>query len=303
MKKLKVLSISGNHLNSLPPSVTGNLWNSLQNVYLDNNPWSCNATTLWLKHWMLGFGDGLKNQENIICQTPYFNRNQKMVSLSDDWYLYTHPPSDAEEAYWRALIGGSLAIGALILAIITFFSVRAFRFQFYVKYGWHPFDRDECDNEDKDFDVFISYSNHDDEWSRALIGYMEEKGFAVCFHERDFQAGMHINVNIEMAVAKSKRTMCVLTRNFIRSPICMAEFNIARSYDVQNNKHRLILIMYEDMPHDDLPDEILNYIKSYTYILWRSAFFYKRLMYQLPQRQIVQEPIGELTPLMNAAVN
>ena len=101
--------------------------------------------------------------------------------------------------------------------------------------------------------------------------------------------GMPISVNIEQAVSTSKRTICVVSRSFARSDICMAEFNIARSFDIKDNKHRLIMILYEDIPGDEMPEDIENYVRNYTYIRKGTGFFCKRLLYRLSQNKMGPE--------------
>jgi len=74
----------------------------------------------------------------------------------------------------------------------------------------HPFDRDECDGEDMDYDVFLCCSS-DDNTSHGLriLQLIESKGYRVCYHLRDFLAGAPITDNM----MQSKRTVS----NFLQS--------------------------------------------------------------------------------------
>ena len=74
---------------------------------------------------------------------------------------------------------------------------KKMRFQIYRRYDWHPYDQDECEGENNQFDAFIFYNNHDDEWSRQLLRDLEQMGYKLCCHEQDFEGGMPINANIE----------------------------------------------------------------------------------------------------------
>ena len=123
-------------------------------------------------------------------------------------------------------------------------------------------------------------------WSRLLMKRLKQRGYKLCCHEEDFLPGVGIAANIEKAVHYSKRTVCVVSRNFIDSPICLSEFDTARSFDMCYNKNRLIMILYEDIPKENLPESITTYIKSYTYLKRESAFFIKRLMYMLAQNKM-----------------
>ena len=44
---------------------------------------------------------------------------------------------------------------------------------------------------------------------------VEAKGYRVCYHYRDFMPGLILD-NIQASVTRSKRTVCLLTVNFIR---------------------------------------------------------------------------------------
>ena len=96
---------------------------------------------------------------------------------------------------------------------------------------------------------------------------------------------MAIAANVEQAIHKSKRTVCVVSHNFVTSPICLSEFDTARSFDIAYHKHRLIVILFPDLQVCDMPDNIKVYVKKFTYLKRNSPMFMKRLMYRLAQNK------------------
>ena len=67
-----------------------------------------------------------------------------------------------------------------------------------------------------DYDVFLCCSSLDNELvGSRILDSIEANGYRVCYHERDFMPGL-ITDNIEKSVTRSKRTVCLLTNNFIR---------------------------------------------------------------------------------------
>jgi len=44
---------------------------------------------------------------------------------------------------------------------------------------------------------------------------MESKGYRVCHHERDFEPGQLITDNMVHGVERSKRTVCLISKNFL----------------------------------------------------------------------------------------
>jgi len=80
----------------------------------------------------------------------------------------------------------------------------------------HPFDRDECVGENLDCDVFLSCSSLDDNsHGRHILEAMEAKGYRVCHHELGFEPGQFITDNMVHGMERSKRTVCLISENFL----------------------------------------------------------------------------------------
>ena len=59
----------------------------------------------------------------------------------------------------------------------------------------------------------ISSVNDEDFTETNIIIYLEEKGFQVCWHQRDFRAGTRIAENIADATVYSRRIIFILSRH------------------------------------------------------------------------------------------
>ena len=145
----------------------------------------------------------------------------------------------------------------------------------------HPFDRDECDGE---YDVFIAFANTDEDLGMSILEILEEKGCKVCYHERDFIPGMSITENIVRAVKKSKRTLCLVTENFIQSGCCTEEFRQSHNKDIRLKKRRLVVLLVDPsvIEMDEISMELRDYLSRYTYIKYQSESWMDRLMYDMP---------------------
>ena len=81
-----------------------------------------------------------------------------------------------------------------------------------------------------EFDAFVAFNGEDIKWVKdELITRMEEcANLRLCIHHRDFQLGVPIEENIVEAIAKSKKTILVITEKFARSNWCKFEVQMAR---------------------------------------------------------------------------
>ncbi|XP_058243800.1 toll-like receptor 13 isoform X2 [Hemibagrus wyckioides] len=103
--------------------------------------------------------------------------------------------------------------------------------------------------EDMKYDAFVSFSHRDEAWVfEELAPRLEEQGqprLRLCLHNRDFEVGKGIVDNIAESIYSSRRTMCVLSRQYLRSDWCSLEMRMATYRLLEEQKHRLILIFLE----------------------------------------------------------
>ena len=61
--------------------------------------------------------------------------------------------------------------------------------------------------------LVLSYSEPDEIFVEAeIINYLEERGFRICYHQRDFMPGTNIAENIADATVHSRRMIFILSR-------------------------------------------------------------------------------------------
>ncbi len=110
------------------------------------------------------------------------------------------------------------------------------------------------------YDVFISYSTQDEAWVRGeLLQTLEKAGLRVCIDFRDFRRGAPTISEIERLMDASRRTLVVLTPNYIQSEWTKFETLLLQTFDPANTARRLIPLFKE-------PCEIPRRIQILTYI-------------------------------------
>lgn len=189
----------------------------------------------------------------------------------------------------------------IILTLLLFFFRQEMRVWFYSKFGIRLFYRtsDMDKNErDKLFDAFISYSSKDEAFVIEELAPLLENGdpsYKLCLHYRDFPVGAYIGDTIVQAVESSRRTIMVLSENFIKSEWCRFEFKSAHHQVLRDRRKRLIVILLGDVPQKDLDPDIRLYLKTNTYLQWGDKLFWEKLRFALPdvpnnQRRGQQQP-------------
>jgi tetratricopeptide (TPR) repeat protein len=95
-----------------------------------------------------------------------------------------------------------------------------------------------------EFDVFISYSSHDKAWVRGrLLKRIEQAGLKAFIEFRDFTRGAPSINECERGVLKCRKTLLVLTPNYIASGWGEIENIMVQTLDPANRELRLIPLL------------------------------------------------------------
>jgi len=315
LEKVEKVYFHGNLLTGLPKIVT-TLNFSFTNISLYDNPLSCSCDNAWLKTWLLSIYARLDNPKAIQCFSPVRLKG-KSIFLVNDKDFCTDPELIAP-TYIPLLITATLVPVLLsIIALLVFF----FRVKVYMTLGIHPFDCDECDGEEMNFDVFISFAHADSALAREILDFLESptNRYKVCFHQRDFLPGELIQDNIIQAIYTSKRVLCLLSRDFITSTYCLEEFDISLNRNVVLKRRRIIAMMlnnftfpadvseqqasesddvkllsdYDSLSRSDDSQpttrstlRLSDFVKRHTYIDCNTTTWKQQLLYAMPVKRI-----------------
>ncbi|XP_061618422.1 toll-like receptor 1 [Phyllopteryx taeniolatus] len=122
------------------------------------------------------------------------------------------------------------------------------------------------------YHAFISYSHQDANFvSSELVPSLENAGFFLCVHERDFVPGDWIIDNIINCVESSYKTLFVLSKHFVQSEWCNYELFFAQHRAIDIQEDSLVFILLEPIPTDCLPKKYLrlrSLLQQQTYLEW-----------------------------------
>ena len=110
------------------------------------------------------------------------------------------------------------------------------------------------------YDVFICYSSKDTTFVQKLIEELESRNFSCCVDFRDFIAGAPIVENITEAIYSSRKTLAVLSPNFVLSKWCKHEVQQALA---RIESHCVIPLLFEQC---DVP----LLLQDRTYLAWEN---------------------------------
>lgn len=314
-----------------------NLWNlnlpmkSLQDLRIVSNPSLCNCTEIMnLRDFMNRF-EFITDREEYKCifnettdeHISIFNENSTRICDSQieqnhlreniTKTILHHVENDNFIPFLMGTIFGFLFI--IILILLVFILRQKIRIWLHYRFGIRLFNNQnyiDKNERDKLFDAFLTYSSKDEQFVIEELATKLENGdkkFKLCLNYRDFNGVMignnvnYISDTIVQAIDTSRRTIMILSDNFIKSEWCRFEFKTAHHQVLKDRKKRLIVILYGDIPDKDLDPDIRLYLKTNTYIKWGDKLFWEKLKYSLPDITINSILINNRTNLTNHNVN
>lgn len=270
---LEQLDISNNNVKRIDKNVLKYLGESktLEKLELNGNPWICDCDFLQFVH-------------------TYPNKiDYKNIRCDDNEFLYKK--AELCQGIIALSIVSILLIslpGFLIAILIALFYI----YQQEIRVWLFAHDlllclvREVELDKDKKYDAFISYSHKDTDFVvEQLIPKleMEPNPFKLCVHYRDWLVGEYIPDQIARSVEDSRRTIVVLTRNFLESIWGRMEFRAAHQKALVERRSRVIVIIYGDIGNiEKLDPDIKAYLRTNTYLEWNDPWFFDKLRYALP---------------------
>lgn len=265
LTRLRTLQLNRNVMQSIDVDVLDSL---PQLRYLDirNIPLSCTCMNSLLKNW---------TEANQKVQVVYLH--QMVCPQNESLKFHKFDTSVCYIDLGKYLFLGT-ALVIILFSVTPLLYVKLYwkmRYGYYVFRSWfgEQWRRLRDEEEDCKYDAFISYNSADEQWVMdELMPKLEGSGssFRLCLHHRDFELGRDIVDNIVSAVYSSRKTICVVSRNFLRSEWCSLEIQLASYRLFDEHRDVLLLVFLEPISERQLSSyhRMRRVMLKKTYLQW-----------------------------------
>ncbi|KAK6184686.1 hypothetical protein SNE40_007105 [Patella caerulea] len=273
MDDLQYIDLSSNQLTSLPVKFRNfgdqqYIKNKQLIVDLSYQTLQCTCENLPFLKWMKSNKTIFLRRNEYTCE----DNKGKELSLSnlDGIIIQLEKQCVSLTAMIIVLTGSLFVIASVLIGSLVYRYRWKLRYLYYLtrsRYRGEFALVNDAETE-FEFDAFASYADED----RHLVtqGMREkleqEQDLRLCIHHRDFVPGDEIAANILRAVRNSKKTLILLTRNFLNSYWCIYELNMARIESISTGRNVLIVIVCERIPVCDLPETLVQLMNDDSYI-------------------------------------
>ncbi|KAM6967464.1 toll-like receptor 12 [Aplochiton taeniatus] len=288
---------------------------SLSTLAFDHVDLRCDCSNQWLLDWA---------EHSPRIQVMYLQRQQCIWHYQKINFLSTMQRLCQTNVDYLFYVATAVCISLVICSSLSYRFLRwpilvlTFRLHGWLRRRWGQRKarrrqgievmEEEEEEEEVRFDAFVSFSSHDEEWvMREMAPRLEQEGeppLRLCLHHRDFEVGKGIVDNIAESINSSRRTVCVLSRRYLRSDWCGLEMRMATHHLLSENSHRLVLVFLERISPFELSafHRLAKVARTQTYLDWpqdegERGVFWERLHHIIAERVADELDTSPIQPL------
>ncbi|XP_072036275.1 uncharacterized protein [Amphiura filiformis] len=290
LPNLQTLIVSGNVLTTLPAFLVELPYN-LHHLEFGDNPFSCTCVVKVLQDWILTDKTTyIDPQPTYLCASPASRKGHGIAEFSLDCRLHL-------ENYILPSFAGLLVI--CIISAITYKYRWRIHYKLWILFYQRRYQRyidndDDADimNSDDEDDVdgdaryeapimrrqyhaYVAYHRESEAWINDQLilniedGHNGQEQFRLCLKERgDIPAGHYILNAICHGISKSRKTIAVLSENFMDDGWCHYQLQIAQMRLVMDNDDVLILVQIGEIPANKKTMLLRQIMRNKEVLIW-----------------------------------
>nr|XP_022904208.1 protein toll-like [Onthophagus taurus] len=244
---LQILELNNNNLEYLDYTILKKL--NLSKLNLELNPWSCDCNALNLTKLLKTEFDLILTNKTILC-----GNKKKFLEITEDLC-----PKIDQNHYLTSF----LIVTSLVLTIICYITYKKIKNQINSYYKIRRYSTEFI------YDAFLCYSYKNEDYVLNLVQKLEEEyKLRLCVHARDWIVGEFISKQIGYSIENSRRTLVVVSNEFLKSDWGKTEVIMAYERFRINREHLIIVILLDKDNVDDIQDDDWRfYLKKASLIL------------------------------------
>uniref|UniRef100_A0A8C5N4Q2 TIR domain-containing protein n=1 Tax=Leptobrachium leishanense TaxID=445787 RepID=A0A8C5N4Q2_9ANUR len=289
---LENLSLQQNKLRNISKNLLQNLTHLL-NFGVEMNTLSCSCENYWFQNW---------SAFNTKVQVPFIQSFKCFGQIASDIDFVAFDLSfcvmDSAIYFFIGTFLTTLSWLVLVLMMVKF--KWSLRYGYYILRAWFHWPIQKKERVYR-YDAYLSYCSDDEKWVlENLLFQLESAGpckYKTCFKPRDFTPGSYHIDNIQDAISNSRKTLCIISRQFLNSQWCRIEMEMACSRVFYHNEDVLVVVFLEEIPDYRLSvyHKLRKLLKQNTYINWPEDPQGEHLFWSKLQKALAKEKNDEET--------
>ncbi|XP_067671523.1 toll-like receptor 4 [Haliotis asinina] len=234
-------------------------------IDVSDNPFSCVCQLIPFLNWLGTTSVKIENYDRCNCSYEGSAMNIEVHRVDIIRKL-------SETCSTHSGLTMGIVLLLFFLTLIVIVSAVVYRYRWKLSYLYYAtrlrFKADKADELEYDYDAFVSFADEDRSFVfDELIPSLETgKGLHLNIHNRDFLPGRPIVESIIDAIQRSRKTILVLTPEFLKSTWCRYELEMATMERVTTDRDILVILVMGHIPKSDVPPEIFYHLHTNTYL-------------------------------------
>ncbi|XP_077977596.1 toll-like receptor 1 [Glandiceps talaboti] len=246
----------------------------LKHLHLYGNPFDCGCELRWFRNW-IGSVKFIYKINDTKCSS-----GQTILQFNPDKLQCEFP---------TVMVACVSVLGFIFLcAVISLLVNYRWKIRYFIFLIHHRVKRYQPipgNDQLYKYDAFVSHSHKDQDWILQVLRPKLEAppcNFKLCLDFRDFAVGSLIADNIMNAIEESRKTIFILTQQFIDSEWCYFELEMVRQKMFDEHRDAAILVLKDDIPTKKMPGLLKYFMRNGKYIKWSEhkdgqKLFWKKL--------------------------